>query len=386
MSHCARTPISTRETGRVDTTTIRPTRLLAMTFLALGLSGCAGGAIYDPFRATPALTAEGPLKADSNAAMPSLIRRFSKDYGAAEAEPDDDLLAVAMYRSGVALVSENCSDLFTYLGKARQNLSAGQKATGIAGGLAASIMAVTGVAAKPIGLVGTSVAALLAGSEVYGETYLFSPDTAAVQKLVVQAQRVYLEAAEPQVQAWRLKHVGAFAEAHSLIRDYQQICEVQSIRAVVNDAILNSKLTADGQQFRDAFTRENDAQLQFAIANTLGLAPGTLGDTGLAGLYWALSNRPVALDQAELASKFLTGSLIPLKERLQRRDATAANRDTWNRVAALFSRLSSAERARLEGIVQTRLAGNMPPAGAPSAPALLSTKRIQVHTVPNPDR
>ena len=69
-----------------------------------------------------------------------------------------------MFESGVSLVNENCADLFEYLGKARQNLTAGQRVTGLAGGVTASVLALTGVPAKTIGMVATAFTALLAGS------------------------------------------------------------------------------------------------------------------------------------------------------------------------------------------------------------------------------
>lgn len=346
------------------------------------LAGCAGNSFYDPFRATPTVTASGPVRSPESDKMPSLIGRFATAYAESRDDPMNANRARSMYRSGVTLVSENCSDLFEYLGKARQNLTAAQKITGIGGGLAASIMAVTGVAAKPIGLVGTTIAALLAGSEVYGEAYLFSPDTAAVQKLVVEAQRAYLTAADERVLSWSSGSTELFSEAHGLVRDYQQICEVHHIRHIVNEAIANARLVAEGTSFRDDFARENDAQHQFAIANALRLPPGSLTDTVLAGLYWAITNRPVALDQSKLGDKFLTGSAKPLLSRLQARADSAAERDIWNRVAVSFGRMSAAERSRLESIVKAQLEDKPVPARARTDPEP-SRSKIRLNVVPS---
>lgn len=266
-----------------------------------------------------------------------------------------------MYRSGIALVGENCSELFTYLGKARQNLTAGQRAVGIAGGLATAVMTVTGAAAKPIGLVGTSIAALLAGSEIYGEAYLFSPEVASVQKIVTEAQRAFLIESDRLVTGWPANQTELFSRAHGLVRDYQQLCEVHSIRHLVNEAVANGRLTASAP-LQDDFALRVDVQLRRSIARRLGLPAGRLTDNVLAGIYWKLTDSPTPVDDAELASKFLNGVTNSRGKSL----ADILDDPNDNKVEAVIGTIEQMRpqaRTRIEETIKAIRAGTTPSAG-----------------------
>jgi len=150
-----------------------------------------------------------------------------------------DAKVIANFMSyGLALADLSCKNYFRNLGQSAQNYAFGRKQLGLASGSVAALQGLTGVSAKLVSITASAFSFGIASSESYADVYLYSPDVSGVQELVETAQTAYRAVAPA---AEQLKTYGA---AISALRDYDKLCETQTIRRLVNESISAAKPVA----------------------------------------------------------------------------------------------------------------------------------------------
>jgi hypothetical protein len=206
-------------------------RLLFALVGTLGLSGCSAWSGPDQ-----TLDAAGP--ADTRTAT-GMIAQFRDAYRASAANAANPALATNFQGAGLALVQSHCDDFFNNIGHVRQRTNLLQRGLALGGATAATILGLTGASAKAIALVAAGITGAIGASEIFADELLFGPDVAAVQQLIATEMATYNAA------VWQLGQPPSFYSAHSNIQGAQNICEIQHIRARVNEAVRAGRFSRD---------------------------------------------------------------------------------------------------------------------------------------------
>lgn len=252
------------------------------------------------------LTSEGPSQKvvekkseELSEADKTLIRKFVETYGKsydAGSGGSDDGFHQEFLAAGLQLVKSNCDDFFRALGEERQDMDFAESIIGIGGTAATAATGTFGGSAKTLTLMAAGIAAALGITEGYSNVYLFGPDTDAVKQLVDSAQAAYLS-------KLREIQVHSFYEAHGYIQGYQGICEVQSVKKLVNEAVLKGTVRAKTSA-GEALVAEADAAAISAIERIVETSP--LSQRQLAALYWLFVIRPDEPAQAVIKEELKT--------------------------------------------------------------------------------
>lgn len=155
--------------------------------------------------------------------------------------------AVAMMKAGFEYSALLCDSYFNLLANRDQDLGFGIESVGLFGGFASAVLGLTGAPAKSVSLVAAGFATSVAGLESYQQHYHFGPDVSAVRNLITTGQNNY-KTAVTSTPTKEIDHFSAILH----IKSHQEICQVDSIKALVTAAVERQELTFRTTN-RDAF-------------------------------------------------------------------------------------------------------------------------------------
>jgi hypothetical protein len=200
--------------------------------------------------------------------------------------------------AGLIAADTECSQYFDSLGRTQRHLQFARQENGI---IAVTTAAAMGLArATPVSIAGAALGFALVDSSMgaFQTNYIYAPDVAAVQTLVTNAQSAYRTtmAAHP---ATSLQDAVNYAEA------YEAICQAQSIRHLVNDAVANAHFVANFQQGvgpTNTAATVAAATLQQTLGETTPLT-----ESDVATLYWQFDLASSADEKKKAAAAFRGG-------------------------------------------------------------------------------
>jgi hypothetical protein len=332
-----------------ESTTGAVATVVVILIATAALSGCSTGRL----RSQQTLTASGPVTV-TNADDQGLIGRFSASHELARravGTAQENACAQDFLDAGLALTEVYCDDFMFKLGALRQNNDALYQGTALAGTTAATILAAASASQPAIALTSAGFTTALAGIEVFQNVYLFAPDISAVQSLVDEAMSAYVLAATAPTRRATYGYESAF----TTIRGAQTICEVQSIRHLVNEAVKAGTVQAFASENIDSSRRMIDGVVFAAVADALG-SKGKLDDTQIAALYWLYRWNESPLDNPKYGIeiyKVLQGAatVLPVTDKGARNDKFEGE----GRVRSALAGLSApASRKAEEWIVATK--------------------------------
>lgn len=245
--------------------------------------------------------------------------------------PNPGRLSLLM-STGMALSDLACKNYFRNLGRATQNYAFARQETALTGGVVASLQGLTGVSAKIVSITAGLFSFTSASMENHADAYLFSPETSNLQELVDSARRAYREAATDLPTSY-----GAAIER---LRDYDKLCEVQTIRRLVNESVATAKPIADG--FRTpVLTAAERSAIAAALPEKLNVAVLTMDEALI--IYWYLVKPTGSSMNDELARKVsgpweasqIADAVSGAKSSLRKAFAQAIARDNGELNAAL---------------------------------------------------
>ena len=205
-------------------------RCLGLLPAVLLLAGCASVA-------TPPGTVSETAKQELKASFDASVKSINTALAAKQDAPAETEVVNQFVRSGMALADIQCKDYFKRLGHAAQQYSFGRKELGLASGTVAGLQGLTGVSAKVVAITASMFSFGIASTENYADAFLFSPEVSGVQQLVESSQAAY-RAAIPPLDGL------PYGDAISLLRAYDALCEVQTIRRLVNESIATAEPVA----------------------------------------------------------------------------------------------------------------------------------------------
>lgn len=253
------------------------------------LCGCAS--IQPP----PATISAGSV-AELQRSFDTSLKGINTALAAPTATPADTTLVRNFLEAGMALADIGCKAYFKNLGLAAQRHAFGRKELGLTGGLVAGLQGVTGVSAKAIAITSSMFSFGTASTDAYADVFLFSPDISGLQDLVEGAQGAY-RAAMPPVTAM------SYGAAVGTVRDYDKLCEVQTIRRLVNESVSTARFVA-GDKDEDLLSAAD----RYALARAIGEPTVTTEQVAL--IYWLVFGSPTATEQALLAKRLQGVALL----------------------------------------------------------------------------
>ncbi|NIJ08254.1 hypothetical protein FHS31_001871 [Sphingomonas vulcanisoli] len=239
----------------------------------------------------------GSSIARTTAASPKdVAQRFLDDYTKSWDLPNDGSLALQMMISGMRVMDLRCDMFFESIGTGSQRLDfLHREAETLTGALIAAL-GVANVGKDWVTGVGIGSNLALRSLDNFNDVFFFSPDVAAVQKLVKTAED------SVRTLARSAGHSPAtYDDAIGYLRDYQNLCTAHQIKALVNASVETASKNV-GASFTSSGTPSDpiriaiDARLQ-VLANQLHLAALSLDQIAL--LKWAKETGTDAKDAGE---------------------------------------------------------------------------------------
>lgn len=197
-------------------------------------------------------TLKGGSKASGGGATAdkSPYERFQANYYASASTPTDTTAARAFLDSGLAYADILCDRYFTVLANRNQDMAFAKESTAITGGLAASVLGLTGSPTKSVALTAAGFAATLAGMESYQQHYYFGPDVATVRTLITEGQDKYRATITAEQ-----RRVMTYYGAMTHVRKMQSICQVDRIQDLVNQSVAKQEIVFERSRREDFFSR-----------------------------------------------------------------------------------------------------------------------------------
>ncbi|QNA99684.1 hypothetical protein [Massilia sp. Se16.2.3] len=290
----------------------------------------------------PAETISASTVAELQRSFDSSLKDINAALSAPQAARSDATVVRNFIETGMAMADIGCKAYFRNLGLAAQRYAFGRKELGLTGGLVAGLQGVTGVSAKAIAITSSMFSFGSASTESYADVFLFSPDISGIQDLVEGAQTTY-RAAMPPVTAM------SYGAAVGILRDYDKLCEVQTIRRLVNESVGTARFVASttGEELLSAADR-------FAIARAIGEPTVTTEQVAL--IYWLVLGAPTPAEQALLA-KNLQGLALFVGSDGKLKPLSPEDRDRIKRVLAPIVERGEAKLAALVASLRNAGAG-----------------------------
>lgn len=146
-----------------------------------------------------------------------------------------------LLNEGMAVVDGRCAIYMARLGRAAQKAQFGTKEWSLLGGTAGAVEGLTGVAAKAISITSSAFGFGTSSSSAYSDAYLFSADIQSVQNLVASSKGNARTTIDKAISSAPTAFNSASREVvASLLKQYEQYCEVQTIHGLVNQAVNNA--------------------------------------------------------------------------------------------------------------------------------------------------
>ena len=134
----------------------------------------------------------------------------------------------------LTLAELKCESYFIRLGSSQQKLGFGRREATLAGGAVSAFLGLANATSKTISNTGTAFALGIASLDTYEDVFLFSPDVGAVQALVRSSQQAFLQSLAPS-------SIEDIATVIRVSTDFENICQVHTIRRLVNQSVSNAK-------------------------------------------------------------------------------------------------------------------------------------------------
>ncbi len=224
-------------------------KVKALTMLIpLLLTGCQSLSIKPPLSVTldEQITASGAAPEASSHGMSSYIA-FNKALKAALDSPNNTTHS-ALLNEGMHLVTASCMRYLTRLGQADQNIGFTRKETALAGTLAASTLGLAGASAKAIANTASVFGFTTATQDNFSDSYLFSPDIAALQALVLSVMESHLaqgreliKEASAQSAATANTPSLSYSEINQFLVVMESACQPHGIRGLVTRVVAGNK-------------------------------------------------------------------------------------------------------------------------------------------------
>ncbi len=216
--------------------------VLGIALMSLGLGGCAS------YFTRPSITvghtefgseaaAESPEKGST--VMEFAAVKFAEELRKSANDSSNNAQARRAVVAGRSLLNLRCSDYLDQIGIKNQRAANERRHVDIVGGFASAIMGLTGGSAKSIAAVATSFSFAGSSLDSASATFLFSDASKSINFLVRDAQDKYVAKLNDFEGAW------TYADAVDILTGYEELCRPSAIRALVDDAISNTKLEAE---------------------------------------------------------------------------------------------------------------------------------------------
>lgn len=224
-------------------------KVKALTMLIpLLLTGCQSLSIKPPLSVTldEQISASGTAPDASRHGMSSYTA-FNKALKAAVNGPSN-ITHSALLEEGMHLVTASCMRYLTRLGQADQNIGFARKETALAGTLAASTLGLAGASAKTIANTASVFGFTTATQDNFSDSYLFSPDIAALQALVLSVMESHLaqgrelirQASAPSA-AMATTPSLSYSEVNQFLIVMESACQPHGIRGLVTRVVAGNK-------------------------------------------------------------------------------------------------------------------------------------------------
>lgn len=218
------------------------------------------------------------LERSFNSSLSTINTSLAAGKGSTDAQ-----VAQNFIESGFGLADLQCKNYFKNLGLASQQYSFARKELGLAGGAVAGLQGLTGVSAKVVSITSSMFSFGTASAETYADAFLFSPDISGVQALVETAQNAYRGAVPTTTNI-------SYGGAANLVRGYDALCEVQTIRRLINESITSAKPVANtDRRVADAEQLITSAE-RYLLAKEVG--EPTLSTDQVVYIYWLTFRAP----------------------------------------------------------------------------------------------
>jgi uncharacterized protein with FMN-binding domain len=243
-------------------------RVLGFVMIATSAGGCASYFTrpsvtvgYTEF-GTSASTA-APEKGST--VMEFAAVKFADELYKSANDSSNDTLARNAVIAGRSLLNLRCSDYLDQIGLKNQRAANERRHVDIVGGFASAIMGLTGSSAKSIAAVASSFSFAGSSLDSAGAAFLFSDASKAINRLVRDAQEKYVAKLNDYEGSW------TYADAVDILTGYEELCRPTSIRALVDEAIANTRLVAEdpanGNGSGKSLASQVVGQLQAGLVN-----------------------------------------------------------------------------------------------------------------------
>lgn len=340
-------------------------------FARLGMAGAAALLAGCSQVAPPKPTVGDHVVAGLEAAFHRQIAAFEAAAKAGRAAPGDPNAAREVFKTGVGVADLSCGLFFRRLGLAQQELDISRRQVALTGASTAAILGIAEASANAIALTATAFGFASSTLENVENVYVFSPEVSSVQALVKSAQSSFLSTTDDDAP-------DDFTDALRLVADFAQLCEVHTIRRLVNESLSSATPIPVAGGPGDPAGRATAAAQRASLAATLGEA--TLGGDEVFYLYWLAYGSP-----DETVRAYLAGKLRNLPE-VVRPDGTIAPDLPMRELRRALAPIADRERARFDARIERELPaaqgraaavqppqdaggtpGQAPPAAAPMA-------------------
>ena len=204
--------------------------------VVLALVACKG------IRPPDSLVDDTDIKIENGSKKLDPYLGFNKAYTLAAASAADRTLDASkrnadLLTEGLALIQANCSSYFTRLGNDGQHLGFARKETSLAGAVTAALMGLYDATAKVLSATASAFGFTTASMDNFADTYLFSPDTNSVQKLVMSALDVKRDDGLKIVDAVGIGKSLTYTQANQFLLEMEGICQPHGIRSLITQAV-----------------------------------------------------------------------------------------------------------------------------------------------------
>ena len=212
------------------------------------LAGCNTLSVKPPQSVTldTQISASGASLDARSVGMSSYLA-FNKALKAALDSPSNTTHS-ALLNEGMHLVTASCMRYLTRLGQADQNIGFARKETALAGTLAASTLGLAGASAKAIANTASVFGFTTATQDNFSDSYLFSPDIAALQALVLSVMESHLaqgreliKEASAQSAATANTPSLSYSEINQFLVVMESACQPHGIRGLVTRVVAGNK-------------------------------------------------------------------------------------------------------------------------------------------------
>jgi hypothetical protein len=218
-------------------------RKIVCALSLLGLAGCESPHLI---MTTSGLSSEMPTDANGRltghyAVLKVLFDRAQDDAlkSAASGAQGDAALYAEFAKEGMAVVDDNCSDVFTTAGEHEKYIAFAKDVVAFTGTLASGVLALTDSSKAAVSAVTLGTTTSYAGLDIYTKNFLFGAENIdSVRTLIQNALDTHTTKVLGDSSPW------TFRNAMRVILDHQEFCRPSAIVALVRSAIKNATLDA----------------------------------------------------------------------------------------------------------------------------------------------